>query len=70
MPVPVTVICCPAARCGRSRNYVRAQTIAAANELLLKVQARIALVEALGDRHIATATGWPSRVLTVAAAPG
>jgi len=45
-----------------SQNYVRAETIAAANELLLKVHARIALVGALGDGHIATVDGMRFRV--------
>ena len=45
-----------------SQNYVRAETIAAANELLLKVHARIPLVEALGDGHIATVDGMRFRV--------
>jgi TnpA family transposase len=41
---------------------VRAETIAAANELLLKVHARIPLVEVLGDGHIATVDGMRFRV--------
>jgi len=41
---------------------VRAETIAAANELLLNVHARIALVAALGDGHIATVDGMRFRV--------
>ena len=45
-----------------SQNYVRAETIAAANELLLKVHARIPLVGALGDGHIATVDGMRFRV--------
>lgn len=45
-----------------SQNYVRAETIAAANELLLKVHARIPLVETLGDGHIATVDGMRFRV--------
>lgn len=45
-----------------SQNYVRAETIAAANELLLKAHARIPLVEALGDGHIATVDGMRFRV--------
>ena len=45
-----------------SQNYVRAETIAAANELLLKVHARIPLVAALGDGHIATVDGMRFRV--------
>jgi hypothetical protein len=40
-----------------SQNYVRAETIAAANELLLDVYRRIPLVHALGDGHIATVDG-------------
>ena len=45
-----------------SQNYVRAETIAAANELLLKVHARIPLVGALGDGYIATVDGMRFRV--------
>ena len=45
-----------------SQNYVRAETIAAANELLLKIHARIPLVAALGDGHIATVDGMRFRV--------
>jgi TnpA family transposase len=45
-----------------SQNYVRAETIAAANELLLNVHSRIPLVEALGDGHIATVDGMRFRV--------
>lgn len=45
-----------------SQNYVRAETIAAANELLLKVHATIPLVRALGDGHIATVDGMRFRV--------
>ena len=45
-----------------SQNYVRAETIAAANELLLDVYRRIPLVEALGDGHIATVDGMRFRV--------
>lgn len=45
-----------------SQNYVRAETIAAANHLLLKVHARIPLVAALGDGHIATVDGMRFRV--------
>ena len=45
-----------------SQNYVRAETIAAANELLLKIHARIPLVGALGDGHIATVDGMRFRV--------
>lgn len=45
-----------------SQNYVRAETIAAANDLLLKVHARIPLVAALGDGHIATVDGMRFRV--------
>ena len=54
-----------------SQNYVRAETIAAANELLLKVHARIPLVEALGDGHIATVDGMrlPVPVRSIHAGP-
>ena len=45
-----------------SQNYVRAETIAAANELLLDVYRRIPLVRALGDGHIATVDGMRFRV--------
>lgn len=45
-----------------SQNYVRAETIAAANELLLDVYQRIPLVQALGDGHIATVDGLRFRV--------
>jgi TnpA family transposase len=45
-----------------SQNYVRAETIAAANDLLLKVHARIPLVAALGDGHIAIVDGMRFRV--------
>jgi TnpA family transposase len=45
-----------------SQNYVRAETIAAANDLLLKVHATIPLVQALGDGHIATVDGMRFRV--------
>jgi TnpA family transposase len=45
-----------------SQNYERAETIAAANDLLLKVHARIPLVAALGDGHIATVDGMRFRV--------
>ena len=45
-----------------SQNYVRAETIAAANELLLDVYRRIPLVQALGDGHIATVDGMRFRV--------
>jgi TnpA family transposase len=45
-----------------SQNYVRAETIAAANDLLLKVHAQIPLVAALGDGHIATVDGMRFRV--------
>jgi hypothetical protein len=46
-----------------SQNYVHAETIAAANDLLLKVHARIPLVQSLGDGHIATVDGMRFRVL-------
>ena len=45
-----------------SQNYVRAETIAAANELLLDVYRRIPLVHALGDGHIATVDGMRFQV--------
>jgi TnpA family transposase len=45
-----------------SQNYVRAETIAAANELLLDVYRHIPLVQALGDGHIATVDGMRFRV--------
>jgi TnpA family transposase len=45
-----------------SQNYVRAETIAAANELLLDIYRRIPLVQALGDGHIATVDGLRFRV--------
>jgi len=45
-----------------SQNYVRAETIAAANELLLSVYRRIALVQMLGDGHIATVDGMRFQV--------
>ena len=45
-----------------SQNYVRAETIAAANELLLGVYRRIPFVGALGDGHIATVDGMRFRV--------
>ena len=45
-----------------SQNYVRAETIAAANELLLDVYRRIGLVQTLGDGHIATVDGMRFRV--------
>jgi TnpA family transposase len=45
-----------------SQNYVRAETIAAANELLLDFYRRIPLVQALGDGHIATVDGLRFRV--------
>lgn len=41
---------------------MRAETIAAANELLLKVHASILLVTALGDGYIATVDGMRFRV--------
>lgn len=41
---------------------MRAETIAAANELLLKVHVRIPLVEALATGHIATVDGMRFRV--------
>ena len=40
-----------------SQNYVRAETIAAANERLLSTYRRIPLVQILGDGHIATVDG-------------
>jgi TnpA family transposase len=45
-----------------SQNYVRAETIAAANDLLLDAYRRIPLVGALGDGHIATVDGVRFRV--------
>ena len=45
-----------------SQNYARAETIAAANELLLDVYRRIPLVQALGDGHIATVDGMRFRL--------
>jgi TnpA family transposase len=45
-----------------SQNYVRAETIAAANERLLDVYRRMPLVQALGDGHIATVDGMRFRV--------
>ena len=45
-----------------SQNYVRAETIAAANERLLDVYRRIPLVGALGDGHIATVDRMRFRV--------
>jgi TnpA family transposase len=45
-----------------SQNYVRSETIAAANELLLDRYRRIPLVQALGDGHIATVDGMRFRV--------
>jgi len=45
-----------------SQNYVRAETIAAANELLLSAYSRIPLVEILGDGHIATVDGMRFQV--------
>ncbi len=45
-----------------SQNYVRAETIAAANERLLAVYRRIPLVGVLGDGHIATVDGMRFRV--------
>ena len=41
---------------------MRAETIAAANELLLDVYRRIPLVHALGDGHVATVDGMRFRV--------
>ena len=41
---------------------MRAETIAAANELLLDLYRRIPLVQALGDGHIATVDGMRFRV--------
>jgi TnpA family transposase len=46
-----------------SQNYVRAETIAAANERLLAVYRRIPLVQILGDGHIATVDGMRFRQL-------
>ncbi|MGH2969421.1 MAG: Tn3 family transposase, partial [Solirubrobacteraceae bacterium] len=45
-----------------SQNYVRAETIAAANERLLAVYRRIPLVQVLGDAHVATVDGMRFRV--------
>jgi TnpA family transposase len=45
-----------------SQNYVRAETIAAANECLLGLYRRIPLVQVLGDGHIATVDGMRFRV--------
>lgn len=45
-----------------SQNYVRAETIAAANDLLLSVYRRIPLVQILGDGHIATVDGMRFQV--------
>ena len=45
-----------------SQNYVRSETVAAANELLLDVYRRIPLVRTLGDGHIATVDGMRFRV--------
>jgi TnpA family transposase len=45
-----------------SQNYVRAETIAAANEHLLDLYRRIPLVQILGDGHIATVDGMRFRV--------
>ena len=45
-----------------SQNYARAETIAAANELLLDVYLRVSLVQALGDGHIATVDGMRFRL--------
>ena len=45
-----------------SQNYVRAETIAAANELLLSAYRRIPLVQSLGDGHIATVDGMRFQV--------
>ena len=45
-----------------SQNYVRAETIAAANERLLAINRRIPLVQVLGDGHIATVDGMRFRV--------
>lgn len=45
-----------------SQNYVRAETIAAANERLLRLYRRIPLVQVLGDGHIATVDGMRFRV--------
>jgi TnpA family transposase len=45
-----------------SQNYVRAETIAAANELLLAAYRRIPLVQVLGDGHIATVDGMRFQV--------
>jgi hypothetical protein len=45
-----------------SQNYVRAETIAAANERLLSVYRSIPLVQNLGDGHIATVDGMRFQV--------
>jgi TnpA family transposase len=45
-----------------SQNYVRGETIAAANELLLDLYRRVPLVQAWGDGHIATVDGIRFRV--------
>jgi TnpA family transposase len=45
-----------------SQNYVRAETIAAANERLLSVYRSIPLVQSLGDGHIATVDGMRFQV--------
>jgi hypothetical protein len=47
---------------------VRAETIASANELLLKVHAHIPLVAARGDGHIATVDGMRFRRMKAVAA--
>ena len=44
------------------QNYVRAETIAAANDRLLDAYRRIPLIQVLGDGHIATADGMRFRV--------
>ena len=45
-----------------SQNYVRAETIAAANDLLLSVYRSISLVQSLGDGHITTVDGMRFQV--------
>ena len=45
-----------------AQNYVRAETIAAANQRLLDVYRQIPLVQVLGDGHIATVDGMRFRV--------
>ena len=52
-----------------SQNYVRAETIAAANEMLLDVYRPIPLVQALGDGHIATVDGLRFRMPVARSTP-